>query len=250
MLSLTRLRPVLVLPLLALVALLMLPAGPAAAFRLIPIEREFAPSGRGATQIFEVQNDAAEPVAIDVQVLRRRMDETGQDVLEDAYDDWIVFPEQIILQPNERQSIRVQYAGTPNPDREVAYRLIADQLPIDIGRPPAQGGQVRLLVRYVASIYVVPPGVAPDLAVQAVQPIEVDGKRMLEVVVQNRGTQRQVLRDAVLTVKAGTATRELSGEALEGLTGENILAGTTRRFRVPLPAGLSATGLTAELKVP
>jgi len=228
---------------------LLLPAS-ADAFRLVPIEMEFDPSGRRATQIFRIENENRAPAAIEIHVMNRSMGRDGEDILEDAGDDWVVFPEQIILEPGETQSIRVQWVGDANPSKELSYRLIAEQLPIDIGQAPAQGGQVRLLVRYVASLYVIPPGAKAKLSVESAQPAATPDGPRLELIVRNEGTARQVLRDPTLTVTAGGRTLTLGAEQLTGLTGENLLSGTTRRFLVPWPNSLPQGPLTASLAVP
>ncbi|MBP2313877.1 fimbrial biogenesis chaperone [Azospirillum soli] len=223
--------------------LLLAQVSPASAFRLVPIEMEFAPSGRGATQIFRLENDTAEPVAIEVSLMTRRMTEQGEDQLEPAGENFAIFPEQIVLQGNQSQSVRVQWMGNANPSQELAFRLVAEQLPVDLGKAPLPGGQVRLLVRYVASVYVTPQGAKPDPVVTSVAP---QGKA-LAVTVTNRGTSRQILRDATLTVTGGGKTVTLRGEQLTGLLGENVLAGATRRFSIPLPAGLPQGPLSATL---
>ena len=230
------------------VTLLVAPALPAHAFRLVPIEMELEPSGRGATQIFRVENDNKEPVAIEVKVVPRIMGMDGLDQeSEQDTENFVVFPEQIILQPGENQSIRVQWVGSASPDRELPFRLIAEQLPIDIGKPAPQGGQVRLLVKYVASLYVVPPGVQPAVTVVSAQHRTLEEGPALEVVLRNDGKARQVLREPTLTVQAGSSTLTLTRDQLGGLAGENLLAGTTRRFLVPWPAALPAGPVTAKL---
>ena len=235
-------------PLLLLLVATLLAAAPAGAFRLVPIEMEFAPSGRDATRTFSVTNESSEPVAVEVTIKARAMTETGDDQLTDAYDDWVVFPEQLILQPGETQSIRVQWIGQAAPAKELPFRLIAEQQAVDIGRPPAQGGQVRLLVKYIASLYVVPEGVKPDVRIVSAGPAE--GGAVLEIVTRNDGTKRQILKDASLTLKAGGKSLTLEKESLEGFAGENVLPGVTRRFRLPWPPGLPVGPVDATLSLP
>ncbi|ACI97606.1 molecular chaperone [Rhodospirillum centenum] len=237
------------LALLLVVGVILLPR-PAGAFRLVPIEMEFEPAGRGATQIFQLQNDNADPVAVEITIKARAMDRDGQDVLTDAGDDWVIFPEQIILQPGESQSVRVQWIGPATPDRELAFRLIAEQLPIDIGRPPARGGQVRLLVNYIASLYVMPAGVRADVGVVSAQEIATPDGRRLELVLRNGGTTRKPLNEPTLTLKAGGTTVTLTPDRLGGLNGENMLAGATRRFLLPWPEKLPVGAVTASLSLP
>lgn len=220
---------------------------PAQAFRLVPIEMEFAPSGRGATQIFRVENDRSEPAAIEVRVMAREMSADGEDRLTPADESFVVHPAQIVLMPGQGQSVRVQWAGEAAPAKELAFRLIAEQLPVDLGQAPPQGGQVRLLVRYVASVYVVPPGAKPDVQVVRAGPAQ---GGMLEVVVANRGTAHRILREPELTLEAGGRRVALKGEALKGLSGENLLAGVERRFLVPWPAGVPQGPVSAGLALP
>ena len=236
----------------ALIALLggLLAAGNAAAFRLVPIEMELEPSGRGATQIFRVENDNRDAVAIEIKILARKMGMSGEDVLTETGDEFVVFPEQMILQPGENQSLRVQWVGDPKPERELPYRLIAEQLPIDIGKAPASGGQVRLLVRYVASLYIKPAGVKAAVSfVSAKQETTPQGPA-LAIVLRNDGNARQIMKEPTVTLTGGGKTVTLKAEQLAGLVGENLLGGTTRQFLIPVPAGLPAGALTGTIAFP
>lgn len=235
---------ILLLPLLGLTA-------PASAFRLIPIEMNFEPSGRGATQIFRLENDAQTPVAVEISIVGRGQDENGEDVLSGGGDDWVIFPEQLILEPGQNQSVRVQWIGNAAPPKELPFRLVAEQLPIDVGQAPAQGAQVRLLVQYKASLYVVPPGVAPKLTVLSAGPTKLsDGGTVLDLRVQNSGTAHQILRDPTLTLAAGNTKVSIKADKLGGLAGENLLPGVTRRFLLPWPQELPVGPLTATIALP
>lgn len=232
-------------------------APPAFAFRLIPIEMEFATAGRGATRVFRVENDRSDPAAIEIRMMARAMETDGADRLTPADDDFAVYPAQIVLMPGESRSVRVQYVGKPGLSSEAAFRLVAEQLPVDLGGEAAQGGQVRLLVRYVASVYVVPDGAKPDLRVVGAARATADGRPVLEIVVENRGTSRQILGDPVVEVSGEVSgvrrSVTLTGAQLEGLAGENVLAAARRRFLLPWPEDLGPlTGsgsLTASLRI-
>ena len=210
---------------------------PAQAFKLTPIEMEFAPSGRGATQTFLVENPNAAPEAIEIRMFSRDMNEAGEDILEEDLDNFVVFPAQIILQPGQEQAVRVQWIGDPAPAEELAYRLIAEQLPIDLGEEQDEGGQMKLLVRYIASVYIVPDGAKPKVALQGAGPAA-DGSG-LELVFTNAGSAHALLTDLTLTVKDGSGQVILGKEELENVSGQNLLAGHTRRFVIPWPAGIA-----------
>lgn len=213
------------------------------AISFTPIEVDFSPSGRAATQVFRLENTTAEATAVEVSVKSRKMERNGEDTLGDADDQFSIFPAQVVLQPGQVQTIRVQYTGPAAIDSERAFRLIAEQLPIDVGQAPQNGGRMRLLVKYVASAYVVPANVKAILSVQSVQAVSDSKGKWLDVTVLNEGTTRKVLREAKLVVGSTT----LEGAAVKGLAGENILAKTTRTFRIPAPADVKTPLMPARL---
>lgn len=230
--------------------LLLAAATPAAAFRLIPIEMEFAPSGRGATQIFRIENDTPNPIAVEIHITPRSQGPDGEDLPAERSEDWIIFPEQLVLEPNQNQSVRVQWTGEANPTHELAFRLVAEQLDVDIGRPPSQGGQVRLLVQYKASLYVVPPGARPIINVVEASPYQLSDGTVMLVRVRNDGTAHRILKDPTLTVGTGGRSVSIPADRLGGLAGENILPGVTRDFLLPWPDGLPVGPLEGRLSFP
>lgn len=193
----------------ALAALVVLAAAEALAFELLPISREFTPAGSGATQSYEVINTGKEPVAINVTVVTRVLDSTGAESNKSAEDDFLIYPPQFVVQPGDRQSIRVSWLGNPAPAHELAYRLVVEQLPIErfkakpTNGAPA-GGAITVLRRYMGSLYVRPVKAVAKLAVESVK-LErgAPGKEpQLAVMVHNRGTGRAVLKNTSLEVKA------------------------------------------------
>lgn len=215
-------------------AALALGAAAAQALSFTPIETDFSPAGRGATQVFRLENTTAEPAAVEISVKTRAMQTNGEDTLGDADDQFNIFPAQVVLQPGQAQTIRVQYTGPAQLEAERAFRLIAEQLPIDVGQAPQNGGRMRLLVKYVASAYVVPANARAVLGVQQVQAVQDGANRWLDVTIRNEGNARKILKGARLAY----GDTVLEGAAVKGLAGENVLARTTRVFRIPAPARL------------
>lgn len=226
---------------------------PAAAFKLVPIQMTFAPSGRDATQTFRLENDTKDPIAVEIHLYSREMKITGEDVLKEADDQFTYFPGQAVVQPGQSQALRVQWIGDAAPKQELAYRLIAEQLPVDIDRKPRPGGQMRLLVRYVASVYIAPQGVKPDVSVKsAVVRKDPDGLKLV-LTVQNTGSAHDLLIQPKLTVSGqnaggGSAKIEITGDPLKEMAGENILPGHERQFLIPLKERLAEGAVTAKLE--
>ena len=208
---------------------------PAAALTFTPIEMDFSPSGRSATQTFRLTNNDAEAAAVEITVKSRAMASNGDDVLGEADDQFNIFPTQVVLQPGQVQSVRVQYVGDAAIEHEKAFRLIAEQLPVDVGQEAQTGGRMRLLVKYIASVYVLPRNAKPLLTVSEARIVQEAGQRWLQVTLHNGGGSRKILKNASLVI----GSLNLSGDALNGLEGENMLAQTTRVFRLKAPAELT-----------
>ncbi len=214
------------------------------AMTLTPIETQLTPSGRGASSVFRLSNTGPDAIAVDFSVKSRQMSRNGQDVLGDAESDFIIVPSQISLQPGQVQSVRVQYVGDATLSQEKAYRLIAEQLPLDpasatkAAATPNAG--VRLLIKYVASVYVTPPRAKPtvELVQLSLLPKTDKAPVQIEVTLKNIGQAHVILSRSSLQFRIAGKPYTLSAEQLTGLESENLLAGTERVFKVSWPASV------------
>ncbi len=231
-------------------------AEPAHAIQFSPIEMSFTPTGRESVRTFRLENDTYDPIAVEISVFGRSITIDGDDELVSADDEFVVVPEQVILGAGEVQWIRVQWIGNPAPEKERAFRLIAEQLPIDIGdQPEVQGGVIRLLVRYLASVYVVPKGAKAEISViSAEQTKGPDQAPGLLVQLRNTGRAHKVLSTIRLVIKSQESSEVasvlLSAERLMELGGRNILAGATRQFTLAWPAELPVGPVEVSLELP
>ena len=216
------------------------------AFEVSPISQEFTPSGRGASQSFQLANDRDEQVTVTVAVTTRDVDMDGAETHAPT-GEFSVFPTQVVIPPRSTQIVRVRWMGDAAPKKELAYRLIAEETPLKTRRD-TPGASIFMTVRYVGSLYVVPKTVSSDVKVVSARPVAAVGGQKLEVVLENRGTGHSMLEDPTLTVSAGAVTKELNTAALQNtMAGQNILAQGQRRFLIDWPAGLPSGPVTAEL---
>lgn len=232
---------------LLLVALVLVSA-PVFAFKLTPIEAEFGP-GRLAVQTFKVENSDAQPVAVELSVHSRGMAGNGEDILAPTPEAFTVFPDQIVLQPGETQSVRVQWNGTEVPTSEVAYRLMAEQLPIDIGGDGASRSGLKLMVKYLAALYVRPAEPAAVLEA-SVSADSREGQKLAKVLVSNTGNAHAVLQADMLELYAGGQKVSYTPEQREQVHGKNVLPGVQRELLLPWSPALDAGALTVQLKPP
>lgn len=223
----------------------------AGAFSFEPISHEFAPSGRDAGHVFRVVNTNDERIAVQVTVRPRTIEPDGTEIQGEESPDFVVYPRQMLLDPGEQRSVRVRWTGPAELESERAFRIIAEQLPLQTdAQTPQQGAGIRLTYRYEGSLYVVPPGAQPDVRLDRVERTTVDGREWLLVEISNIGTRHALLTDLTLELaqrEGGDPEFRVPPEELSGAAGENMLAGSQRWFLVPVPEGLWDAPLYGDL---
>ena len=152
---------------------------------------------------------------------------------EDVGKEFVIFPTRVVVQPNSFQTVKVQYKGIPNPPRELCYRVIAEQVPIDFTRQETSG--VKVLFKYIAALYVTPARVTPKLVVDKATGIEKDGVPGLNVIIKNEGTRHALISNPMLRIQESSSSMSTSFNAEQATTmdGQNILPSSSRQFFVP-----------------
>lgn len=238
----------LLLAALALV-LALVTSAPAQAFRFTPIVQDFHPTGREAVKNFTVTNTTPERIAVEIKMAKRAIGPDGHETLTPEDRDFVVFPAQVALEPGKSQAVQVRWVGEPDPKAELAYRIIAEQLPVELDKARQDIASIRLLIKYEGSVYIVPKGVKADVRLDGLRRVEgKDGKAQLEVSLSNKGTAHGILRLPRLTVTdAQGGQAAIAGDDAKDLDNINILAGSTRRVLLPWPAKLNPGNVTGEL---
>lgn len=183
-----------------LLFLFLCPAG-SFAFSFSPMVSTITVESGTPRRSYNVRNDGATPVAIQISLATREIDLYGRETNRET-DELIAYPSQFILRGGERQEVFVEWVSGDGPNSERAYRITAEQIPLNLGDEPPGRARVRLNVRYVASLYVGPAGVSPDLVVASAQLLHGDSDRdseteasrfYAEVELENRGNAHKAL---------------------------------------------------------
>jgi len=220
------------------------------AFSFEPISRSFSPSGRGATQSFRLKNEGQDYIAIRISMFTREIDDHGKEFREAADELFTVYPRQVVLKPESIQTVRVKWEGPADISREQAYRILIEQVPVDFGGEAARDSGIQILFRYLGAIYICPPGASADVVVHDTEITGGEDPETLEITLHNRGNKHSILNDLTIIIRNagdGAVLHEYSPELLEGINGENILAGGTRIVRLKVPEGLEEGPLDVEL---
>lgn len=229
-------------------------------FRILPMTMQFDPVGQGASRSFRVTSVSDKPVAIQINMAARQITPEGKEINPEADEDFLVYPPQILLKPGEEQVVRVTWLGDNNPSKELAYRIIAEELPIELDKNQRNENSsgisvgITTVVRYVGSIYITPKNAKPKVTlVSADLQKGKDGADRLAITFENQGNAHALLNGLKLNLapagqnsqSAQASAIELKPEQLSGIAGENILPGNRRQFVMPWPKELPVGSIKA-----
>lgn len=221
------------------------------AFQLNPLSQVYRPTGADSIKSYEIVNNTDEPIAIEVSMALSEMSLTGEESLISAEDDFLVYPPQMILSPDETQTVRVTWLGDPNPAQELTYRLIAEQLPINLLDPeaivpPQPRGEIKLSFRYVSTVFIRPQGVSPNVSLVSVESaVDESDQPQLLVTLENLGNGNARLNNWQLDLVSQGQTIQLTSESNEEISSRVILPGQKRQFTLDWPNGLPVGDVNA-----
>ncbi len=234
-------RPSLI-PRLCFTFLLFLSSAALYSFTLSPMVAEIELDGGQPRMRYTIYNDGATPIAVQVAVMRREIDVDGEESLSET-EELVAYPSQLVLGSGERRTVMVEWQGG-TVAVEQPFRVIAEQVPVDFRDNPETRARIRMNLRYVASLYVRPPGSEADPVVSEASLVYRSGESdtgevpHAEVLLRNGGSSRLILSDlSYLVAPPGTDQGPSATVASEETTAPSgvVLPGDSRRLYVPLP---------------
>jgi fimbrial chaperone protein len=124
--------------------------------------------------------------------------------------------------------VKVAWVGKELPIKELAYRLIAEQLPIELEKSKNKKASIKVLLRYIAALYVKAEDYNSEIKVTEVKNLD----KKISIQVENSGKKHQVLANLNLKFIDEKKKKEFlfNADDLKGMSGENILADSKRIF--------------------
>ena len=116
-----------------IILLVLLATLPGFALRVELSNDTFAMTGRSANRNLFVTNNSEKMIALEVYAQSRVIDAvTGVDELEDI-EDFLIYPNQLLLQPDEQQVVTLTWVGSQELKEEKAFRIIVEELNLSLG---------------------------------------------------------------------------------------------------------------------
>lgn len=228
----------------AALLLVLLTSNMVLAMQVLPMEAEIDPS-KTTTIEFSIKNTDSEDIAAELHVVARTLSPQGEELRTES-DDFFVFPRQVVLKKQGVQTIKLNWKGPKAVTQELAYRLVIDQLPVELAKKKAKESENKIdfLYKFVASIYVRPDGAKPSVSVQdfSFEP----KKRAIALTISNTGAKHQILTNARLVMAVNEAKKTIPIEEVKSLFNKNVLAGTKLKTTVPWSDNTAPKNVTIE----
>jgi len=211
----------------------------------------FSTTGRNSNRNLFITNNSQKMAAIEVYAQSRSIQpNSGDDILEDV-EDFLIFPDQLLLQPGEQQVITITWVGPDVLEFESAYRMIVEELNLslsDDGEIIDGQTSVKLdaLAKVVKAAYVAPPNAQSNVRIIDSEIIELEnGEKKLEVTFENVGTLHKIMKQTSINLipidsDGNLVTSEQQRYSPDELIGViNILAKSQRILQLAIPEGMN-----------
>lgn len=231
---------------LAALTLLVASAAYVCAFTFQPMFVRLDASGPGSIQTFQVSNESDSSLAVRFSVLTRATGPDGKESNEDASGLFTIYPERVVVEPHSNAAMKLQWNGPPGLSSERPFRLVAENVAVDSGVPSASG--LRVMFRYVASVYVGKPTFTPHLVWIVKGARSATGEKGFNVEITNSGT-KHVIADTALLKITGVKGKvvALGNKELGVLSGANYLPGSPQRLFIAQADAVPGSTYKAQL---
>lgn len=200
------------------------------AFRLDPMSASIELKDNQTYFNFVIENQSSQPLPVQINLYSRTIKENGEDDLQET-EEISAFPDQLIIPPEQKRSVKVSWNGkSKDLKEEKAYRFVAEQLPLDLKKAKNDRSGIKMLLKYVAALYVNPADSESNVACELTP--------KLDLVCTNSGNKHQILTFKNLSFEDGKNKIELTKEELKKSVGRIFLLVEKELLNLPLKVSL------------
>ena len=194
-------------------------------FSVSPISAEID-LAKQRSHLVTVTSQDKEVIPIKVKATSWSLTNEGKDIREDT-TDIILFPGQFLLRPDEKRVIRAAPRTKAKPDIEQSYRILIQQVPVELKERQGTESGVKLLTSYATALYVAPKNPHSDTKIKSVERIS----NGLLFKLSNNGNAHTHLYRLTLTFTQDGKSASFDDEKyMPQFYNENLLAKSERDF--------------------
>ncbi len=204
------------------------------AFKLSPMEATFIPSEGKITNTFSVTNDGQQKIAVQIKMAKRNMDLKGKEKLPSANDDFLIYPDQLIIDKKSKRDVKITWLKKNKEVQELAYRLIAEQIPVNFkSKRKSKHANIKILLKYIGAIYIDSPKYKSKVIIDNYHYNKSNKK--IDLIIKNIGNKHKILKKIKIALKQKNINHNFTNKEMKRIIGENVLALSSRKFSIPTP---------------
>jgi len=158
-----------------------------------PMVYELAAIGAQSSTDLAIENTKSSPITYEMTAVKVTHDEFGNETRVDAEDDFLIYPPQTLVQPGKKQIVKVKYVGDPELEQSQTYRILVNELPVDLTGGENSG--ISVAINFSTLCNVVPLGSSAALEVIELSDAE-DNK--WSVTIENTGNRYSRLTETTI----------------------------------------------------
>jgi fimbrial chaperone protein len=221
--------------------------------------------GEASSGLFFLENKDSHPVAIELSIQEHHKDQNGNSIVGSVVDqDFIIYPAQLILMPNEQATVQIKWVSTKPIHNEQAFSVHSQQveIPAPIVSSATKGVSIgfTILINYEARLYVAPPATQAELIIESVtEHTTINSKtttatQTLDITLHNQGRRHADLSTLRLQLsqdpkhcKTPETCTSIDVNTLAN-TKTHLLAGDRRNIEVARPTQFSDKPIFVTIK--
>lgn len=227
------------------------------AFSVSPMVADFDPNTTRSQQVFVLSNTTDSEKPIEVTIAKPFLDENGAEQMDigNGEDEFLIIPQQLVLPPNSKRSVKAFYVGDPR-QKEDTYRFIFKELPVDLEQEEelAEGESsfsMRIVMQYNTRVWLTPGHLEEELSIKNFGKVDVptplsstttteaekaravSTKPMLRFTVANTGPAHGYIRYPKISLVKNDGSRfDLSRESLQFVSGQVVFPESEKEFKI------------------
>ena len=208
-------------------------SSPALSFNVHPMKHVIKTNDSNLSNI-NVSNTSSDTLTLDVKVNRLIGVVNGSFQIESSEENFLIFPQTMIIRPGSSQVVQVQWLGDPSIRSSETYLVNISQVPVALPGEVDQGLQVSLAFNVV--FHIIPEDAQPNLVLTGKELTALEtGEPALKLELSNDGTRFAHVSDAEISISGGGYNLHLTPlDIKEKQLDTIILPGTTQHINIPL----------------
>lgn len=198
-----------------------------------PMVYQLETIGNNSSTNLTIENTKSSAITYEMVAVKVSHDEMGNETRTDAEDDFLIYPPQTLVAPGKKQIIKVKYVGDPQLELSQTYRILVNELPVDLSGGENSG--ISVAINFSTLCNVVPTGSSAALEVTELSQAEGD---KWSITIENSGTRFSRLTETIVEVSSlndPSKKKVFRNEYISDLFNKNLVAPKSK-LKLEMPA--------------